>query len=55
MTSDWIITLLINIEVVAEQTGNEVERAEFNFVTSVNWAIIICFYLSSFKFFSMSA
>jgi len=26
-TSDWIVTWLINIQVVAEQTGNKVERA----------------------------
>jgi len=27
MTSDWITTWLINIQVVAEQIGNEVERS----------------------------
>jgi len=26
VTSDWIITLLTNIQVVAEETGNKVER-----------------------------
>ena len=27
VTSDWIITWLINIQVVAEQTGNKIERS----------------------------
>ena len=39
VTSDWVITWLINIQAVAEQTGNKVDRVEFDFVASVYRAL----------------